>query len=581
MPSILVRPLGAAVAAAALAVSSASAQTPAGWSPVFTEEFETFRPAFWEALNRRDSFNNEKQHYHPAQVSASGGSLKLTATNVPLDGKPYRSGLVRTWAERTYGRWEIRAALPTGQGMWPAIWLLPRNADWPIGGEIDIMENRGSQPNLVSSAYHFGPSIAGHQYISRDFTNTVNGTPVSFHNQMHDYAVEWDAARIRYFVDDVPTFTFYRAAGRPISSTPMSLILNLAVGGDFGGDPNASTGFPQVMSVDHVRTYARNATTAAVANPSFEAKAGSLFAGWDEFSEGHNVVPDSVAAHARTGATAAQLWGRFNGTSDNTSGLYQELPTVPGEVWQAGAFARNRPGDKLVGGNTARVKIEFVDEYGNVISAGQLGMVDASSPTAYREGVVRRTAPAGAKFARAVLEMRQVNSAGGAVNFDDASLRRFTSAALAGDVNLDGARDAADLDALLHSLAPDNVAFDYNGDATVNGTDVDALLASAFQTVRGDADLDRRVDFNDLVVIAQRYGETDAGSWALGDFTGESAVGFDDLVLVAQHYGFGTAGRVSASAFTGDWQRALTMVPEPTGMAALAVAALAAGARRR
>lgn len=564
--------------------SSALAQ-PAGWTLGWQDDFDgtAINASRWERLTRRDSFNNEKQYYLASQATVSNGNLRLTATNQPLDGKQYRSGLVRTWQEQTYGRWEVRASLPTGQGMWPAIWLLPRNVGWPMGGEIDIMENRGSTPTIVGSAYHYGPSVAGHQWVDQAFGYSVNGNPVSFHNSMHTYAVEWDASRIRYFVDGVPHFTFYPKTA-PISSTPMSLILNLAVGGDYGGDPNASTTFPQHFDIDYVKVYNRNAATRALENTSFETTAGDLLTDWDEYSNGGNVRIDAVSANARSGSKALQMYGRFNNATNN-SGVYQELPTVAGEVWQIGAWSKNRDGDKLLGGNVANIKVEFLNANGDLIDVATLKVADASSPTAYRENVLRRTAPNGAVFARAVVEMLQVANAGGSVNFDDVTLRRFNPASTQpGDINLDNVTDAADLDALLHSLAAINLAFDYDGNSQINGADVDALLASAFNTTRGDINLDRAVDFDDLLVLAQNYGRSGTGKWSLGDFNDDSNVGFDDLLMLAQHYQ--PSGSLSDESrldefgtFAIDWQAARAMVPEPSS--ALLITASAALRRHR
>jgi beta-glucanase (GH16 family) len=545
--------------------SSAAAQSPAGWALNWADEFNTssLDTARWENLSRRDSFNNEKQYYTPSQVSVANGVLRITANNQPLDGKAYRSGLARTWAEQTYGRWEVRASLPATQGMWPAIWLLPRNANWPSGGEIDIMENRGSQPTVVGSAYHWGANVSSHQWVARDFGYSVNGTPVSFQNSMHNYAVEWDPSRIRYLIDGVPHYTFHRNTA-PISSTPMSLILNLAIGGDYGGDPNGSTVFPQRFDIDSVKVFNRDNSTRGINNNSFESKAGNLFTEWDEYSNGANVTPDTQAANARTGSTAAQVYGRYSGAGTNYSGLFQEVPASPGEVWQVNGWSRNRPGDLIAGANSAQIKVEFINQDGLVIGLSEVNVASAGSPTMYREAVARRVAPAGTVFARAVLQFTQVNNAGGAVNFDDVYLRRVTGSSLAGDINLDGSADAADLDALLHSLAGGNIALDFNTDNAINGLDVDAVLASAFGTTRGDTNLDGAVDFNDLLVLAQHYGAIDTARWALGDFNGDSDVAFDDLLLMAQNYGAGALTDELAPAFATDWALAQSLVPEPT-----------------
>ncbi len=261
----------AAAVATTLAIhSSASAQEPPalpGWDLVWHDEFsgESLDTTKWEAADRRNSHNNEKQFYHPNQVAIADGNLKLTAINTPRDGKAYQSGLITSKDLYGPGRFEARIDLPTSQGMWPAFWLNANNVSWPQGGEIDILENRGSQPNLVSSAYHWqkepGPCCNDHRFEFHEHTAEVNGEPVNFHEGFHTYAVEWDEETLRFYVDDVLHYTLTETPDRPIFETPKNIILNLAVGGDFGGDPNGSTVWPQTMQVDYVR-YWRPATQA-------------------------------------------------------------------------------------------------------------------------------------------------------------------------------------------------------------------------------------------------------------------------------------------------------------------------------
>lgn len=247
-----------ACTAGACLTGSTQAQVPdlPGWDLVWNDEFDgtSLDTGRWEALNRQDSHNNEKQYYLASQVAVDNGLLTITANDQPIANKQYRSGLVRTWEEHTYGRWEIRANLPTTQGMWPAIWLLPRNEAWPSGGEIDIMENKGSQPYTTSSAFHYGQDWQQHQYIWHDYSATENGQPVNFHESYHNYAVEWDDTYIRFFVDD--NMYFSTNSGQvPIPDGPMSLIINLAIGGDFDGDPDGTTVFPQTFDIDYVRYW--------------------------------------------------------------------------------------------------------------------------------------------------------------------------------------------------------------------------------------------------------------------------------------------------------------------------------------
>lgn len=228
-----------------------------GWKLVWHDEFDgpEIDTTAWEILNLRDSHNNEKQYYLADNVAITDGMLRITATNEPMDGKSYRSGRLWTHAGWTHGRFESRAKLPATQGMWPAIWLLPRDISWPSGGEIDIMENRGSEPNQVSSAYHWGENSSKHQYVSHHHqSHDANGESINFHDSYHIYAVEWEPNTIRFYVDGVLHYTV-TGKDAPIHDTSMSVVLNLAVGGFFGGDPDATTVFPQELSIDYVRVW--------------------------------------------------------------------------------------------------------------------------------------------------------------------------------------------------------------------------------------------------------------------------------------------------------------------------------------
>jgi beta-glucanase (GH16 family) len=242
-----------------------------GWQLFFHDEFDgsSLNTTDWTALDRQNSFNNEKQYYRPEQVTVAGGNLQLTATNQPLANKLYRSGLITSKALYGPGRFEARIDLPTTQGMWPAFWLNANQVAWPLGGEIDIMENKGSQPTLTSSAFHWqkdpGPCCANAHYVSHNYTATSGGNPVNFTTGFHTYAVEWDknattnANSIRYYVDGNLHYTVNQTGAMSDTNftTVKSIILNLAVGGDFGGDPNGTTVFPQTMLVDYVRVWHR------------------------------------------------------------------------------------------------------------------------------------------------------------------------------------------------------------------------------------------------------------------------------------------------------------------------------------
>ena len=157
------------------------------------------------------------------------------------------------------GRVEARIKLALGQGLWPAFWMLGQGdpgLEWPACGEIDIMENKGSQPTTTSSAVH-GPGYSGDTPFAH--ANTLTRGTIS--DDFHIFAVEWDSFHVRFYVDDVLHYQVTRAEiehfGKSILDQPFFVILNLAVGGHFDGDPQSDTIFPATMLVDYVRVYSR------------------------------------------------------------------------------------------------------------------------------------------------------------------------------------------------------------------------------------------------------------------------------------------------------------------------------------
>jgi beta-glucanase (GH16 family) len=119
------------------------------------------------------------------------------------------------------------------------------------------MEHKGSEPHVVSSAYHFADKSGKHKYVTERYrTADQNQEPIRWPDGFHIYAVDWEAGEIRFYVDGIEHFRT-TSAEVPVSSTPMHVVLNTAVGGDFDGDPDASTVFPQVHLIDYVRIYRR------------------------------------------------------------------------------------------------------------------------------------------------------------------------------------------------------------------------------------------------------------------------------------------------------------------------------------
>ena len=195
----------------------------------------------------------------PENVSMDGdGHLAIVARKETYGASAYTSARIKTQGrfEQARGRFEARIKLPVGQGIWPAFWLLGNDitsVGWPACGEIDIMEYRGQYPNLVAGSLH-GPGYSGGSPIS----STYRLPDGAFNDDFHVFAIEWESDRITWFVDDV---AYHEAGtedlgGNPwVFNHPFFIILNVAVGGYYVGNPDQSTVFPQTMLVDWVRVY--------------------------------------------------------------------------------------------------------------------------------------------------------------------------------------------------------------------------------------------------------------------------------------------------------------------------------------
>lgn len=216
--------------------------------------------------------NDEKEYYTDASeniVLNGQGQLMIVARRAPVGLTCYYGPCRYTSAKVTTrgkmlippGRVEARIKLPAGQGLWSAFWMLGHGhpaIPWPVCGEIDVMENRGSEPTTTSSAVH-GPGYSGATPFAHAHS-LVRGTLA---DDFHTFAVEWDSLHVRFFVDDTAHYGITRAAveqfGRSVLNQPFFLILNLAVGGKFDGDPRSDAIFPATMLVDYVRVYSAGA----------------------------------------------------------------------------------------------------------------------------------------------------------------------------------------------------------------------------------------------------------------------------------------------------------------------------------
>ncbi len=230
------------------------------WNLVWSDEFNgtSLNRANWTPEIGTGSGgwgNNELQYYtdRAQNVQVTGGNLVITAQKESYGGMNYTSARIKTQDLKsfTYGKVEARIKLPSGQGLWPAFWMLGSNISsigWPKSGEIDIMERVNHNP-YVNGTVHW--DAGGHAEYGR-----VSGN-LDF-SQFHVYSIEWDSKYIRWFVDGQQFNEFYIENGTGNTEEfqrPFFLLLNLAVGGNWPGSPNNSTPFPSQMLVDYVRVY--------------------------------------------------------------------------------------------------------------------------------------------------------------------------------------------------------------------------------------------------------------------------------------------------------------------------------------
>ena len=235
------------------------------WTFQIGDGTDYFLPSGWG--------NNELQWYTEQNATVANGLLTITARKESVEpGFQYTSARIRSLrkGDWTYGRMEMRAKMPLGKGLWPAFWMLPtdqRYGGWAASGEIDIVEYLGDDPEEVLGTIHYGGPWPN---------NTFSGTPYrlqsgNFHDEFHVFAIEWEEGEIRWYMDDVHygTKTEWNSTGGPFPAPfdeRFHLLLNMAVGGNLPGAPDANTQFPQEYVIDYVRVYQQGEADAFTIN---------------------------------------------------------------------------------------------------------------------------------------------------------------------------------------------------------------------------------------------------------------------------------------------------------------------------
>ena len=273
-------------------------QSTAAWKMVWSDEFDgnEIDKSKWDFDTGNGFYsqdaktwingwgNDELQYYTEERANAfvRDGMLHIRAVKESHQGFKYTSARLKSRKKdgtglfsKTYGRFEFRAKLPTGKGVWPALWMLPQEekyGGWPRSGEIDVMEARGQEPNKVLGTLHFGSGWPANTHAGSDYLLPRGGSIADF----HVYALEWEPGEIRWYVDArrYATQSFWWSSRQtdqgPGQSPkgeaelnrwpapfdqPFYIVMNVAVGGKFLGNPDATTVFPVEMVVDHVRVY--------------------------------------------------------------------------------------------------------------------------------------------------------------------------------------------------------------------------------------------------------------------------------------------------------------------------------------
>jgi beta-glucanase (GH16 family) len=435
-----------------LLITHAIAQSPA-WTLVWSDEFNqpdgsSPDPGKWTFDIGGGGWGNNELEYYTSRTNNArivGGCLVIEADQESYGGSSYTSARLKTQGKCswTYGRMEARIKLPRGQGLWPAFWSMGTNitsVGWPNCGEIDIMENIGREPTLVHGTMH-GPGFYGSGGIGNSCS--LPGSPV-YANDFHVFALEWTTNELKWFVDGYQYFSGNPASlpsgGTWVFTQPEFLLLNLAVGGNWGGNPDATAVFPQQMLVDYVRVYAPTnlppSRTNLLSNSGFEA---ASLANWSPYGNGNNTVQESIAnVPVRNGTNVFKVFGQFSG-SVNYSGAYQDIPASAGQSFVANGWLVTPNADELGLTNTAWIEVSFRDAAANMLALYRSAIFTAYMPPGlwlnfpvtgqydpssfnFIGSVTNLVAPANTSFVRYQLVFQQPAMAGGSVLFDDLNL---------------------------------------------------------------------------------------------------------------------------------------------------------------
>jgi beta-glucanase (GH16 family) len=248
------------------------------WTLAWSDEFNAPNGSMpdakkWTIVQDGSGFGNQELEYYTdrtSNVHIEDGNLVITARKESYKGPDgaahdYTSARLQTAGhfDQKYGRFEARIKIPKGQGVWPAFWLLGDDvgtAGWPACGELDIMENVGFEPHKVHGTLH-GPGYSGGNPLTGAYTLPNNE---NVGDDFHVFAVEWEPGVVRFYMDEhlyeTQTIDSIPSSKRWVFDHPFYILLNVAVGGAWPGNPDSTTPFPATMLVDYVRVYKLDTT---------------------------------------------------------------------------------------------------------------------------------------------------------------------------------------------------------------------------------------------------------------------------------------------------------------------------------
>ena len=303
-------------------VTNTTFQAQMSWNLVWSEEFSgtTLNEEVWNyeiGFGNAGWGNNELQYYRSGESNliVADGKASIIAKQENFGSAEYTSARVQTKGKYDvqYGRIEARIKVPMGQGLWPAFWMLGSNIDavgWPECGEIDILEHVNNEMQ-VHGTIHWDNN--GHQYQG----GSISTDPAQYHN----YAIEWDADQLRWYLDGILYYTRNIGAAQYSEfHEPFFFILNVAVGGNWPGSPDNTTVFPAVMEVDFIRVYEWSELPTTVEGNGNNEKISVVIY--------NNIIQLS---HLPSSAASIQVYdvsGKLVQTIDSNGHTYAEVPNL-------------------------------------------------------------------------------------------------------------------------------------------------------------------------------------------------------------------------------------------------------------